>query len=191
MAILLQVGSAMCRGTIRCYIDTISGSSLRPAVSAVSLADSTLLDPIELTQILRPHSLARSRSPSPLFLALSLLFSVSWCFAVASLHSFTLAWSFFSLSSLFLSFKSCLLFLPIVVTPFSLPPTSALLFLSFPRILLFIHSSTRSHAFCTRFSFAFFPSFFSLATLLPPTFLFSPFFYLVLFLATVFYFLRL
>lgn len=71
MAILLQVG-----GAIRRCIDTISGSSWRLAVSAVSLADSALLDPIELTQILRPRSLAPSFS-----------FSLAPCLTSASLLS--------------------------------------------------------------------------------------------------------
>lgn len=112
MAILLQVGSAMHRGTIRRYIDTISGSSLRPAVSAVSLADSALLDPIELTQILRPHSLA---------LVLSLLLSSSFSLLspplslppvlrhVAFIHSRMLAFrSFLSVPSASCSFRSFL-----------------------------------------------------------------------------------
>lgn len=142
MAILLQVGSAMHRGTIRRYIDTISGSSLRPAVSAVSLADSALLDPIGLTQILRPHSLA---------LVLSLLLSSSFSLlspprpSPRCIHSLSHARvPFFS----FCSFG--LLFLPIVLT-FFLSPASALLSLS----LLFtgvFYSFTRVHAFSLRFS---------------------------------------
>lgn len=158
MAILLQVGSAMHRGTIRRYIDTISGSSLRPAVSAVSLADSALLDPIELTQILRPHSLA---------LVLSLLLSSSFSLlspplslppSFATLHSFTLACSRSVLFFLFLrplvpSDRSYLLPLARFCPPFPFPP--------FHRCLLFIHSSARFLAaffFSPPFFFFFFNS---------------------------------
>lgn len=121
----------MHRGTIRRYTDTISGSSLRPAVSAVSLADSALLDPIELTQILRPHSLALVL-PLLLSSSFSLLFS---CLGhVAFIHSRMLAFRSFLSASVSCSFRSLL------------PSSSRLLSLSlslspFHRCLLFIHSS--------------------------------------------------
>lgn len=117
----------MHRGTIRRYTDTISGSSLRPAVSAVSLADSALLDPIELTQILRPHSLALVL---PLLLSSSFSLLSSCLGHVAFIHSRMLAFRSFLSASVSCSFRSLL------------PSSSRLLSLSpFHRCLLFIHSS--------------------------------------------------
>lgn len=116
-------------GTIRRYTDTISGSSLRPAVSAVSLADSALLDPIELTQILRPHSLALVL---PLLLSSSFSLLSSCLDHVAFIHSRMLAFRSFLSASVSCSFRSLL------------PSSSRLLSLSlspFHRCLLFIHSS--------------------------------------------------
>ena len=133
MAILLQVGSAMHRGTIRRYTDTISGSSLRPAVSAVSLADSALLDPIELTQILRPHSLALVL---PLLLSSSFSLLSSCLGHVAFIHSRMLAFRSFLSASVSCSFRSLL------------PSSSRLLSLSLSLSLRFtgvFYSFTRVH----------------------------------------------
>lgn len=188
----MQVGSEMCRSTIRCYIDTISGSSLRPAVSAVSLADSTLLDPIELTQILRPHSLARSRSPSsslPCSFTSFLRLLVLRCCLIAFIHSrmlvllSLLSFPFFQVLSLVPSdrcypFLSPTLFCP----PFSLLSTDS-------SIHSFEHTLSRV---LHPFFFCFLPFFFLPCPLsCHQLSSFPPFFYLVLFLATVFYFLRL
>lgn len=148
MAILLQVGSAMHRGTIRRYTDTISGSSLRPAVSAVSLADSALLDPIELTQILRPHSLALVL---PLLLSSSFSLLSSCLGHVAFIHSRMLAFRSFLSASVSCSFRSLL------------PSSSRLLSLSLSLSVSpvsSIHSLECTAAFCTRFSLSlssFFP----------------------------------
>lgn len=146
MAILLQVGSAMHRGTIRRCTDTISGSSLRPAVSAVSLADSALLDPVELTQILRPHSLALVL---PLLLSSSFSLLSSCLGHVAFIHSRMLAFRSFLSASVSCSFRSLL------------PSSSRLLSLSLSvSPVSSIHSLECTAAFCTRFSLSlssFFP----------------------------------
>lgn len=150
MAILLQVGSAMHRGTIRRYTDTISGSSLRPAVSAVSLADSALLDPIELTQILRPHSLALVL---PLLLSSSFSLLSSCLGHVAFIHSRMLAFRSFLSASVSCSFRSLL------------PSSSRLLSLSLSLSVSpvsSIHSLECTAAFCTRFSLSLSSSFFPL-----------------------------
>lgn len=141
----------MHRGTIRRYTDTISGSSLRPAVSAVSLADSALLDPIELTQILRPHSLALVL---PLLLSSSSSLLSSCLGHVAFIHSRMLAFRSFLSASVSCSFRSLL------------PSSSRLLSLSLSLSVSpvsSIHSLECTAAFCTRFSFFFFSStFFSI-----------------------------
>lgn len=135
----------MHRGTIRRYIDTISGSSLRPAVSAVR-------------SLTRRYSIQSSWLRSSALTLLHLFF-LSFFLALfhfffprppasATLHSFTLACSrsvlFFLLRSLVPSDRCYLLPLAHFCPPFSL------------RFIGVFYSFTRVHAFSLHFTLDFF-----------------------------------